>query len=163
MSRAQQSGELEAYSDDDRRGDKATRRSVSARVIMRGEHCLKVWTKKQHKWCHCSPLRASCTPHLKTASEGLGSRAWQRTWGISCGLNLHLDASATMCLVNRRGLGKAKHVDVQSLCIRETSKSGLVGHEEGGHEREPTQLDDETDAEIEDRAAHEHHAWVTSS
>ena len=42
----------------------------------------------------------------------------------SCGLNLHLDASATMCLVNRRGLGKAKHVDMQNLSIQEASKSG---------------------------------------
>ena len=30
-----------------REGDKATRRSVSGGVIMRGGHCLKVWTKKQ--------------------------------------------------------------------------------------------------------------------
>ena len=44
--------------------------------------------------------------------------------GISCGLNLHLDASASMCLDNRRGLGKAKHVDMQNLWIQEASKSG---------------------------------------
>ena len=44
--RWQQSGELEAYSDVGWGGVKATRRSVSAGVIMRGEHCLKVWTKK---------------------------------------------------------------------------------------------------------------------
>ena len=35
----------------------------------------------------------------------------------------HLDASATMCLVGRRGLGKAKHVDMQNLWIHEASKS----------------------------------------
>ena len=28
------------------------------------------------------------------------------------------------CLVNRRGLGKAKHVDMQNLWIQEASKSG---------------------------------------
>ena len=44
--------------------------------------------------------------------------------GISCGLNLHLDASALMCLVNRRGLGKTKHVNVRNLWIQEASKSG---------------------------------------
>ena len=43
--------------------------------------------------------------------------------GIVCGLNLHLDATATMCLVNSRGLGKAKHVDMQNLWIQEDSKS----------------------------------------
>ena len=38
--RSKQSVELEAYSDADLGGDKATRRSVSAGVIMRGGHCL---------------------------------------------------------------------------------------------------------------------------
>ena len=33
-------------------------------------------------------------------------------------------ASATVCLVNRRELGKAKHVDMQNLWIQEASKSG---------------------------------------
>ena len=43
--------------------------------------------------------------------------------GIVCGLNQHLHATATMCLVNRRGLGKAKHVDMQNLWIQDASKS----------------------------------------
>ena len=45
--RWQQSGDLEACSDADWGGDRATRRSVSAGVIMRRSHCLKVRTKKQ--------------------------------------------------------------------------------------------------------------------
>ena len=40
--RWQQTDELEAYPDADWGGDKATRRSVSAGVIMRSGHCLKV-------------------------------------------------------------------------------------------------------------------------
>ena len=39
-------------------------------------------------------------------------------------LNLHLDASATMCLINPRRLGKAKHVDMPNLWIQEASQSG---------------------------------------
>ena len=31
-------------------------------------------------------------------------------------MNLHLDPSATMCFVSRRGLGKAKHVDIRRTC-----------------------------------------------
>ena len=34
---------------------------------------------------------------------------------------------------------------------------GPVRHEESRHEREPRRLDDETDAEIENRTAHGHH------
>ena len=105
---------MEAYSDADWRGDKATRRSVSAGVILRGGHCLKVWTKEQQV---VSLSTAESEPYaaVKTVSEGLGIQSVAKDLGTSCGLNLHLDASATMCLVNRRGLVKAKHVDVQNL------------------------------------------------
>ena len=52
---------------------------------------------------------------VQTAFEGLGIQSVAKDLEISCGLNLQLDASATMCLVNRRGLGKAKHVGMQNL------------------------------------------------
>ena len=83
---------------------------MSAGVIMRGGHCLEVWTKKQQ------------VISLSSAERELYA-AVKRAVGISCGLNLHLGASATMCLVNRTGLGKAKHVDVQNLWIPEASKA----------------------------------------
>ena len=101
----QQRGELEVYSDADWGGDKDTRRSVSAGVVMRGGHqCL---------------LYAAL---VRSSSEGLGIQNVSKDLGCVCGLNLHLDATATMCLVNRRGLGKAKHVDMHNLWIQEASK-----------------------------------------
>ena len=60
----------------------------------------------------------------KTASEGRGIQSIAKDMGISCGLNLHLHASATMCLVSRTGLGKARHVDMQNLWIQDASKAG---------------------------------------
>ena len=85
-------------------GDRDTRRSVSAGVITRRDHCLKVWTKKQQVVALPS---AESEPYaaVKTASEERsGSKAITKDLGISCRLSLHLDASAMMCLVNRRGL-----------------------------------------------------------
>ena len=81
--RWQQSGELEAYSDADWRGDKATRRWLSAGVI-RGGHRLKVWTKKQQV-VSLSSAESELYAAVKTGSEGLGSRAWHRTWGSHMG------------------------------------------------------------------------------
>ena len=69
--RWQQSGELDVCSDADWRGDKATRRSVSAGVIMRGGHCLKTWTKKQQFVSLSSP-ESELYAAVKAASEGLG-------------------------------------------------------------------------------------------
>ena len=90
---------------------------------MRRSHCLKLWTKKQQVVALSSD-ESDLFAAVKTASEGLGIQSLARDLGISCRLNLHVDASATMCLVNRRGLGKAKHVDMQSLWIQEAPKSG---------------------------------------
>ena len=121
--RWQQSGDLEAYSDADLGGDRATRRSVSAGVIRRGDHCLKVWTKKQQQVA-LSSAESELYAAVKTAAGGLGIQSVAKDLGISCRLNMHLDASATMCLVNRRGLGKANHVDMHNLWMQEASKSG---------------------------------------
>ena len=120
--RWQQSGELEAYSDADWGSDKATRRSVSAGVIMRGGHCLTEWTKKQQVVA-LSSTESELYAAVKTASEGLGIQSVAKDLEITCRLNLHLDASATLSLVNRRGLGQAKDVDMQSLWIQEAPKS----------------------------------------
>ena len=84
---------------------------------------VKVWTKKQQVVSLStaeSELYAAVQDRIRM---DWGSRVWQRIWEIACGLNLQLDASATMCLVNRRGLGKAKHVDMQNLWMQEACKS----------------------------------------
>ena len=67
-----------------------------------------------------------------------------------------------MCLVNRRGLGKANHIDMQNLWIQDASKSQKIRHEEGGCERKPRRLDDETTTGTKDRAAYENHRAVNS-
>ena len=90
---------------------------------MRGGHCLTVWTKKQQ--VSLSSAESELFASDKTVSEGLGLQSVANDKGISCGLNLHLDATATMCLVNRRGLGKATHVDMQNLWMQEAFKSKL--------------------------------------
>ena len=91
-------------------------------VIMRGGHCLKTWTHEQQV-VSLSSAESELYAAVKAASEGLGVQSLAKDLGVTCGLNLHLDAPATMCLVSRRGLGKAKHVDMQNLWIQ-------VRHEE---------------------------------
>ena len=91
----------------------------------RGGHCLQIWTKKQQV-VSLTSAESELHAAVKTASEWLGIQSVAKDLGVSCRLNLHLDASATMCLVNRGGLGKAKHVDMQNLWIQEASnQAGL--------------------------------------
>ena len=51
--------------------EKATRRSVSAGLIMRGGHCLKVWIKKQQV-VSLSTAESELYAAVKTASESKG-------------------------------------------------------------------------------------------
>ena len=75
---------------------------------MRGGHCLGVWTEKQ-KLVTSSTAKSELCAAVKTASsDGLGVRSVAKDLGVACGLKPHLDATATMCQVNRRGLGTAK-------------------------------------------------------
>ena len=83
----------------------------------------EVWTKKQQVVA-LSSAESGLYAEVKTASEGLEIQRVAMDLGISCLLNLHLDASAAVWLVNRRGQGNAKHVDMQNLWIQEASKSG---------------------------------------
>ena len=152
----QQSGELDVYSDADWGGDKATRRSVSAGVIMRGGHCLKTWTKKQQV-VSLSSAESELYGAVKAASERLGVQSLEKDLGMTCGLNLHLDASATMCLVSRRGLGKAKRVDMQNLWIQEASKSGQSVAKKVGTNVNPADVMTKAAAEAKGRATLESH------
>ena len=59
---------------------------------------------------------------VKSAPEGLGIQSLAKDLGGSVQTESALGWSI-MCLVNRRGLGKAKHVNVQHLWIQDVSKS----------------------------------------
>ena len=113
--RWQQSGELEGYSDADWGGDKATQRSVSAGVIMRGGHCLKVWTKKQQV-VPLSSAESEQYAAVKTASEGLGIQSLATDLGISCGLNLHLDCLSDDVLGQPQRTGAKRSTSTCRIC-----------------------------------------------
>ena len=53
---------------------------------------------------------------VKTASEGLGIQSVAKDLGISCGLNVHLDASATIVLGQPQGSGQSKATSTCRIC-----------------------------------------------
>ena len=144
--RLQHSGELEAYSDADCQSDKATRRSLSAAIIMRGAHCLKVWTKKQQVERAVrrgeDRIGRAGDPERR---NGLGNIVWVESAPGCLSNNLHGQSQ-------RSGQGEARRhaesVDTEGFQI------WRVLHEESRHERESRRPDDETTGEAEDRTAH---------
>ena len=85
------------------------------------------------------------TAESELHSEGLGREGP----GDGMPTESTLVASATMCLVNRKGLGKAQHVNVQHHWIEEASKSEKFVLPESVHVRESRRLDDETTAKAQ--------------
>ena len=141
---------LDPYSDAACGGYKATRRSVSAGVIMRGAHCLKVWNKKQHV-VTLSFAESELYAAVKTGPEGLGDP--ERGTGLG---NIVWAELTPGCLSNdvlgqpqRTGQSEARRhaesVDAGGIQVRQ------VCHEdEGRHERERRRPDDETAGKAED-------------
>ena len=140
----QQSGELQAYSDAEWEGDNVTRQSVSAGVIMRGGHCLKVWTKKQQV-VSLSIAESELYAAAKTASEGLGIQSVAKDLGIICGAEPRRCAWST----------------AEDWARRNTSTCKFCGYRrhpsEAGSSRRKCRLDDETTLGTKDRAACENH------
>ena len=135
--RSQESGDLEAYSDADWRGDKATRRSVSAG----GDH--ERWTlfegMDQEAASGVSVHRRgrAVRRSQNTDHKSWGSRAWQRTWGIACGVEpasgcLSDDVPGQPQMIGQGETRRhAKPVDTGGLQVRK------VRHEEGGYDFDP--------------------------
>ena len=84
-------------------GDKTTRRSVSAGVIMRGGHCLKVWTKKQHVVA-LSSAESELYAAVKIASEGLGDPERGK------GLGGNMRAESTLRCLSNGVLGQPQRI-----------------------------------------------------
>ena len=92
--------------------------------------------------CRCPPLRASWTSLSKLHQKDL--RPGDITW---------VESTPTVCLVSRRGLGQAKHVDMQNLWTQEASKSGRFVKKKVGTSMNPPDVM----TEAKDRATHEPH------
>ena len=116
----------------------ATRRLVSAGVVTRGGRCLKAWTKKQQVVSPSSP-ESELYAAVKAASEGLGIQSVAKD--IVC-------AESTPGRLRNSVPGQSQ---------RARQQVGLARHEEGWHERESSQLDDESATVTENRTTDEPH------
>ena len=68
---------------------------------------------------HCGTLQWRIRAVTKGASQALGFIALSQDFGTKLSARVHTDASATLGIVNRQGLGKLRHVKVQYLWLQE--------------------------------------------
>ena len=85
---------------------------------MVGWHTIKTWSSTQVTIA-LSSGESELYALTKGASQALGFVALGRDLGAYLHAVVHTDASATLGIVNRQGLGKLRHVNVQYLWLQE--------------------------------------------
>ena len=92
---------------------------------MFGSHCIKSWSTTQATIA-LSSAEAELYALLKASTQTLGLLAIAEDFGYSVQAAVHTDASATLGIVNRQGLGKLRHIGVQYLWMQEKVRNGEV-------------------------------------
>ena len=97
---------------------RATRKSTSGGIIRRGGQLIKAWNRNQNV-IELSTAESEFHATVKGAVEGLGLVAMAQAFEDTYKVRLHVDASAALGIVQRKGVGKIRHLHTGSLWIQE--------------------------------------------
>ena len=94
---------------------------------MVGAHCIKYWSKTQANIV-LSTAEAELVALVKGTCEAKGViNVLQDLTGEDAGrIGVYTDASAAIGIVQRKGAGKVRHIDVGMLWIQQHCKNGTV-------------------------------------
>ena len=111
-------GVIEVFVDADWGSCKKSRVSTSGGAIMAFGMCLKVWSTTQGAIARSS---GEAEPYAATKgmSEGLGLQSMCADMGIHLGVRVRTDSDACRGTCHRTGLGRLKHMEVESLWAQE--------------------------------------------
>ena len=83
-----------------------------------GNGCIKTWSKTQATIA-TSSAESELLASVKGAAESLGIVSLAADMGIELKVRLHMDAAAALGILERRGVGKVRHLDVGTLWLQE--------------------------------------------
>ena len=109
---------IDVYTDSDWAGCRRSRKSTSGGAIMRGSHCLKAWSKTQALIAKSSG-EAELYAVVRGATEAMGMVTLAKDLGTKVQIQLHIDALAAKGMIERKGLSKVRHLDVNVLWLQE--------------------------------------------
>ena len=114
---------FDVYVDADWAGCKSTCRSTSGGAAMHGWHTVKTWASTQSVVAMSSG-ESELYSMTKGAANALGLIALAADFGLERIGKVHTDASATLGIVRRQGLGKLRHINVQYLWLQDRTRTG---------------------------------------
>ena len=116
---------MELFTDADWAGCRRNRKSTSGGVAMIGGHCIKAWAKTQSVVAKSS-AESELYSAVKGACEGLGLITLKKDLGEVMGVRLNLDATAAKGILERQGIAKVRHIDVNVLWLQQQVAKKLV-------------------------------------
>ena len=85
---------------------------------MLGSGCLRTYSKTQNTIAQSS-AESELLGVVRAATEALGMISLAKDLGIELQARLHVDASAAIGILERKGLGRVRHLDVGVLWLQE--------------------------------------------
>ena len=118
---------INAWSDSDFAGCTRTRKSTSGGLVRHGGHIIRSWSTGQAVTA-LSSGEAEYYALVKAASQGIGIRNMMEDLGEKCEkpIEINTDATAAIGIVNRVGIGKVRHIEVNQLWLQEKIFKGDV-------------------------------------
>ena len=100
---------------------------------MLGKHCLKAWSKTQSIIAKSSG-ESDLFGVIKGSTEGLGLITLAKDFGVEVATRVHVDATAAKGMVERRGISRVRHIEVDNLWIQEMEARRMlpIGKVDGG-------------------------------
>ena len=111
---------LQIFTDAGWAGCKVTRKSTSGGCVLRGTHLIKSWAKNQGLVA-LSSAESELYAVVKATAEGVGIQSIMKDLGQIVEGHVWADASAALGIVNRKGLGKVRHLDTNYLWIQDVA------------------------------------------
>ena len=95
-----------------------TRKSTSGGCSMMGQHCIKSWSKTQSLVAKSSG-ESELYGVIRGSTEALGLATLIADLGKFVDVRVHVDANAAKGMVERQGLQKVRHLEVDHLWLQE--------------------------------------------
>ena len=112
--------EFTVFSDTDWAGCRSTLKNTSGGIILHGDHFIKSWSRQQNL-VSLSSAEAELYGLVKASSEALGCKSMAHDYAHHRGIKLYADASAALGIVHRKGLGKVRHIDTNTLWVQQAA------------------------------------------
>ena len=117
--------EVTVRTDADWAGCRRARKSTSGGSISIGQRCIKTWSKTQAVIAKSS-AESELYGVVRGACEGLGIKTLCMDMGTEVGIRLELDATAAKGILDRQGIAKVRHIDVNCLWLQEQCAKKIV-------------------------------------